>query len=73
MDKVSPRDRERWILKTLDIPTANLNKYSIDGLETHSPEILLNLELDLPRFASFSGDRIFFKNKSFEPLYVYPA
>ena len=61
MDKVSPRDRERWILKTLDIPTANLNKYSIDGLETRSPEILLNLELDLPRFASFSGDRIFFK------------
>jgi hypothetical protein len=60
LDEASPQDREHWILDHLGIPNVNLKTYSIDGLEAHEIEIKLALQLELPRYASVSGNRMFF-------------
>jgi hypothetical protein len=74
IDEAAPQEREQWILKTLDIPTANLKNYTIEGIENRSMTISVSLELDLPRFASRSGERIFFKPNLMERrTYVPPA
>jgi hypothetical protein len=56
-----PIERERWVMNHLGIPSANLKSFTFSGLETHDLKIDLSLQLALPRFASYSSDRIFFQ------------
>jgi hypothetical protein len=56
----SPEERERWILNNLGIQNANLKNYKLEGVEEHNIEVALTVQVSLPRFASSSGDRIFF-------------
>jgi hypothetical protein len=60
LDDTSPQDKERWIINSLGVPNAQLNNYQIEGLDTHELTVTLSMQLTLPRFASASGDRIFF-------------
>ena len=57
----SPEERERWVIHDLDLPDATLKQFSIYGLETHELAIGVDMQLVLPRFASMSGDRLFFR------------
>lgn len=52
-------DQRKWIQKDTDIPTFNITSYSIKGTKTRIPSIVVRLNLDLARYASVSGKRIF--------------
>lgn len=56
----SPQDQERWIQRNIGIQNVSLKNFSIDGIQDHSLRLTLIMNLTLPRFASASGDRIFF-------------
>ncbi len=56
----SAEERERWILNNLGVQNANLQKYTIEGMEEHTLEVTLSVQISLPRFASVSGNRLFF-------------
>ena len=74
MEDATPEDRERWILNHLDVPSANLSNYILDGLKAHGLELRLSLQLSLPKYASISGDRLFFQANLMEKqTYVPPV
>jgi hypothetical protein len=73
LNEANPQDRERWILYHLGIPNLNLKNYKLDGLETHELEITLTAQLELPRYASRSGDRLFFLPNLMERQTYIPA
>jgi hypothetical protein len=69
----SPEERERWVIHDLDVPNATLKQYSIYGLESHDLTIGIDMQIMLPRFASVSGDRLFFQPNLMErKTYVPP-
>lgn len=74
IENSSPKDCEKWVTNSIDIPNMNLQKFSFEGIETHSPEITLHMELILPRYASVSGTRMFFQPNMMERrTYVPPV
>lgn len=56
----SPEEREKWIQNHIDIPNLNLSNYKIYGVEAPSGDVKLDVQLELPQYASISGSRIFF-------------
>ena len=69
----SPQERERWVIHDLDVPNATLKQFSIYGLESHDLTIGIDVQIALPRFASISGDRLFFQPNLMErKTYVPP-
>jgi hypothetical protein len=69
----SPEERERWITNDLTVPNATLNHYSIHGLDTHELSIGIDVQITLARFASVSGDRMFFQPNLMERRTYVPA
>jgi hypothetical protein len=69
----SPEDRERWVTNDLGVPNVALKQFSIHGLETHEPAIGIDMKIILPRFASVSGDRLFFQPNLMERRTFVPA
>lgn len=57
----SPAEKEQWMLDDLRLPNVVLQKYRVEGIETHRPEISVAVWLNLPRFAAVSGSRLFFQ------------
>jgi hypothetical protein len=69
----SPQERERWVIQDLDVPNAVLKQFNIFGLESHDLAISISMQILLPRFASVSGDRIFFQPNLMErKTYIPP-
>jgi transglutaminase-like putative cysteine protease len=69
----SPEERERWVIHDLDVPNATLKQFSIYGLESHDLTIGIDMQIVLPRFASVSGDRLFFQPNLMErKTYIPP-
>jgi hypothetical protein len=56
----SPKDREEWLMKRMEMPKVTLLSCSFEGLENHSPEITVSLSAQCSRYASVNGTRIFF-------------
>ncbi|MBE0559202.1 MAG: hypothetical protein IH628_18390 [Proteobacteria bacterium] len=60
LDNRSPEEQQRWLIQSLDIAHGNLDHYEIGNLATRDPKFSLMLELSLPRFATSTGNRLFF-------------
>ena len=52
-------DQRKWIQKDTSIPNFNISSYSITGVKARIPSVVVNLNLDLSRYASVSGKRLF--------------
>jgi hypothetical protein len=57
----SPLDRENWLRDDIDIPSFRLLNVDFSAVEGKQPEVHLPVTLDLPRFASRSGTRLFLR------------
>jgi len=55
-----PKDREKWILKSFEVPDVNIKNYSFYIAEDSTNNVNLKLNLYLPKYATISGSRIFF-------------
>jgi transglutaminase-like putative cysteine protease len=55
-----PKDQEKWILKSFEVPDIKIKKYSFGIASDSTEQVSLNLNLSLPKYASISGSRIFF-------------
>jgi len=61
VEATSPKDREEWIENTLRLPNATLSSFTFSGFPSHTDSLLLSIRLALPRYASVSGERLFFE------------
>jgi len=52
-------DQRKWIQKNTDIPSFDINSFTMKNVKEKSPSAIVNLDLTLNRFASVSGKRIF--------------
>ncbi len=62
----SPRDREEWLRERIDVPTFQLVNADFSDVEARNPEITLAYKLDMPRYASQSGPRMFIRQNLME-------
>ena len=66
---IGQSDQKKWLYKNLDLSGFTLNSFEFDHKERMIPEISLNLDLQISRYASVSGKRLFFQpnvlNKSY--------
>ena len=72
LHNASPEERLKWILNELQIPNAKLLEFTIGGLDARQPQISLNISLELPQFASFSSNRMFFQPNLTERMTYVP-
>jgi Domain of Unknown Function with PDB structure (DUF3857)/Transglutaminase-like superfamily len=54
-----PKDQEKWILKSFEVPDVGIKNYSF-SVTNDSANVNLKLSLLLPKYAALSGNRIFF-------------
>jgi transglutaminase-like putative cysteine protease len=73
VDEATPEERERWVINDLDVPNANLQSFTFEGLDTHSTEISVSTRFAVQRYASTSGDRLFFLPNMMERRTGVPA
>ena len=57
----TPRDREDWLRRAIDIGSFQVLSADFSGAETRQTEITLPVTLELPRLASVSGTRLFLR------------
>ena len=55
-----PKDREKWILKSFEVPDVSIKDYSFYVADDSTNNVNLKLNLYLPKYATVSGSRIFF-------------
>ncbi len=60
MKEEVPKDQEKWILKSFEVPDVSIKNYSFGICNDSSDAVDLKLNLSLPRYATISGSRIFF-------------
>ena len=59
VDAESPLEREKWVTNSLHIPNASVTNFKFSGIETRDTTLTLAMQLDLPKYASVSGNRMF--------------
>ncbi|HTE32790.1 MAG TPA: DUF3857 domain-containing transglutaminase family protein [Chryseolinea sp.] len=52
-------DQKKWLQKVTSIPSFDIASFSITNLKSRNPQAVINLNLNLKRYASVSGKRIF--------------
>jgi hypothetical protein len=52
-------DQKKWVQENTEIPIFDVNSFSVKNVKDKIPSAILNLDLNLKRFASVSGKRIF--------------
>jgi transglutaminase-like putative cysteine protease len=57
----SPRDRENWLREMIDVPTFQLVNADFSDIEARHADINISFRLEMPRFASRSGSRMFLR------------
>ncbi|MBX2964977.1 MAG: DUF3857 domain-containing transglutaminase family protein [Cyclobacteriaceae bacterium] len=55
-----PEDQKKWVLRTTNIPSFDLNKFSIVNHKNKIPSAVVSLDLTLRRFSALSGKRLSF-------------
>ncbi len=69
----SPQAREDWLREEINIPSFRLIKADFSEVEGRQKEIALPVSLELPRYATRSGARLFFKPNLMERWKTVPA
>lgn len=59
--RASHRERDEWIHHALDISDYRVIAADFAGIGIRAPEVELPVELNVPRFATRAGDRLFFQ------------
>ncbi len=73
LDGSSPKEREDWIVNSIDIPNVNLKSYTINGVETGDSLITMHANMYLPKYGSSTGNRLFIQPNMMERrTYVPP-
>ncbi len=57
----TPREREDWLREEIEVPSFRLLSADFSEVESKRLEITLPIKLELPRFASRSGTRLFLR------------
>ena len=52
-------DQKKWIERTTDIPVFNINSFKIENHKARIPTAVVNLDLQLDRYAQVNGKRMF--------------
>jgi transglutaminase-like putative cysteine protease len=52
-------EQKKWVQSNIDIPNFNIGSFSIVGIKSRIPTTVVRLNLDLIRYASVSGKRLF--------------
>ncbi|MBL0741814.1 DUF3857 domain-containing protein [Chryseolinea lacunae] len=52
-------DQKKWLQKTIDIPSFDVKSFSIKNHKDKIPSAVVSVDLDLKRFATVSGKRVF--------------
>jgi hypothetical protein len=56
----SPEEREKWALNEIDIPNINLKNLEFSGVDSAKGDVQLYAKIELHKYASLSGERLFF-------------
>lgn len=73
VDEATPEERERWVTEHLGVSNANLMRWTFEGLETRSTEVSVSTQFTVQRYASISGDRLFFQPNMMERRTSVPS
>lgn len=52
-------DQKKWVQENTEIPSFDVNSFSIKNVKNKIPSAIINLDLSLKRFSSVSGKRMF--------------
>lgn len=52
-------DQKKWLQKTIDIPSFDVKSFSMQNHKDKNPSAVVSVDLDLRRFATVSGKRVF--------------
>ncbi|MBC8490065.1 MAG: DUF3857 domain-containing protein [Bacteroidetes bacterium] len=52
-------EQKKWLYKNLDVPNFNIEEYSVHEEKKRIPKATINLEMELPKYASVTGKRMF--------------
>ena len=55
----SAEEQKKWLQENIRIPSFDIIKFSMSNKKTRIPEATVSVNLNIPRFASVSGKRIF--------------
>ncbi|MBU0558324.1 MAG: DUF3857 domain-containing protein [Bacteroidetes bacterium] len=61
LEGASPKDQENWILKKIDAPNTTLESHTLSGMSDDDLPVKLSLAFELNRYATTTGNRLFFK------------
>lgn len=70
--ELTPEKQENWIRKLFEVPDITINRYNFSEVDDNSPIIELSTELQLKKYAPFSGQRIFFNPNLLERRKTIP-
>lgn len=71
--ELSPEDRKKWIVNSVDIADARLVNFSFSGIESKDTLVSLTADFVIPRFSSASGSRMFFQPNIMDRRTTVPA
>ena len=57
----SGRDREEWLHRAIDVPSFRVVRADFSSIDAGERDVALPVELDLPRYASATGSRLFLR------------
>jgi hypothetical protein len=52
-------EQKKWVEKTTDIPSFSINSFKVENQKAKIPTAIVNLDLQLNRYASVNGKRVF--------------
>jgi hypothetical protein len=55
----SARERKTWLRERIDVPSFTLSSVDVSAVDTRTDTMRLPFEVDLPRYASKTGSRLF--------------
>lgn len=61
LNNESPEEQRKWVSASLHLPNFEGLDYQFTGLDKHDTVLQLQIKVNLPRFYSQAGDRIFFQ------------
>ena len=69
----SAEEQKKWVQKNIDIPSFEVGSFTVLDKPDKIPSIQIDMELNLPRYASSSGKRIFFAANLMNRSLVVPT
>ncbi len=69
----SAEEQKKWVQKNTDIPSFEVGSFTMLDKPDRIPSIQIDMELNLPRYASSSGKRIFFVANLMNRSFVIPT